>query len=90
MAMRAIADGRPLGLLEYFAYGEYPSTDAFFDVDMWGEPGVVHEKVTRCPWADIFAQRGLKDCGDTYCRDGVHPALRRLLPLLFPPAGHPG
>ena len=82
MAMRAIADGRPLGLLEYFAYGEYPSTDAFFEVDMWGETGVVHERVTRCPWADIFAQRGMKDCGDTYCREidraivrGFNPAL---------------
>ena len=43
MAMRAIADGRPLGLLEYFAYGEYPSTDAFFEVDMWGETGMIYD-----------------------------------------------
>ena len=47
MAMRAIADGRPLGLLEYFAYGEYPSTDAFFEVDMWGETGVVPVSYTH-------------------------------------------
>ena len=69
MAMRAMADGRPLGFLEYFAYGEYGSTDAFFTEDMWGEDGVVHEKVTRCPWADLFARRGMKDCGDEYCRE---------------------
>lgn len=82
MAMRAIADGRPLGLLEYFAYGEYPSTDEFFQVDMWGEPGVVHEKVTRCPWADIFAQRGLKDCGDLYCREIDRAIVRGFNPEL--------
>ena len=82
MAMRAIADGRPLGLLEYFAYGEYGSTDVFFDVDMWGEPGVVHEKVTRCPWADVFARRGLKDCGDDYCREIDRAIVRGFNPEL--------
>ena len=81
-AMRAIADGRSLGLLEYFAYGEYNSTDDFFDVDMWGEPGVVHEKVTRCPWADLFAQRGIKDCGDVYCREIDRAIVRGFNPEL--------
>lgn len=82
MAMRAIADGRPLGLLEYFAYGEYDSTDAFFTVDMWGEDGVVHEKVTRCPWADLFARRGMKDCGDDYCREIDRAIVRGFNPEL--------
>lgn len=82
MAMRAIADGRSLGFLEYFAYGEYPSTEAFFEVKMWGEEGVVHEQVTRCPWADIFAQRGCKDCGDTYCREIDRAIVRGFNPEL--------
>lgn len=68
MAMRTVRDGHPLDYEGYFAYGEYPSTPAYFDVDMWDENGVVNEKVTRCPWAKMFAQRGLKECGVVYCR----------------------
>lgn len=68
MALRALADGRPLDLAAYFAYGEYASTDAYFDVTMTDLDGAVYEEVTRCPWAEVFAQRGLKECGSAYCR----------------------
>ena len=83
MAMRAIADGQPLDFVSYFAYGEYDSTEAFFDVRMWGEPGVVHEEVTRCPWADLFARRGLKECGRLYCREIDRAIVRGFNPELM-------
>lgn len=82
MAMRATADGRPLGLVEYFAYGEYDGGEELFELDMWGENGVVHEKVTRCPWAEVFARRGLKDCGVAYCEEIDRAIVRGFNPLL--------
>lgn len=82
MAMRSIADGQTLDFRSYFAYGEYSSTDAFFEVQMWGEPGVVNEKVSRCPWADLFARRGLKDCGEAYCREIDRAIVRGFNPEL--------
>ena len=69
MAMRAIRDGRELDFNTYFTYGEYAATPEFFDVNMWCEKGVVNEQVTRCPWADVFARRGKKDCGAVYCKE---------------------
>ncbi len=83
MAMRAIADGQPLDFVSYFAYGEYDSTEEFFDVSMWGEPGVVNEQVTRCPWADLFARRGLKECGRIYCREIDRAIVRGFNPELI-------
>lgn len=82
MAMRALADGRPLDLVSYFAYGEYPSTDAYFDVEMWDDDGVVHEQVTRCPWAGVFSERGLKACGLAYCSQIDASILRGFNPAL--------
>lgn len=69
MAMRAIHDKKPLDFNTYFTYGEYAVTPEFFDVDMWCEKGVVNEKVTRCPWADIFLHRKLRECGVVYCKE---------------------
>ncbi len=83
MAMRAIRDGRELDFNTYFTYGEYAATPEFFDVNMWCEKGVVNEQVTRCPWADVFARRGKKDCGAVYCKEidkavarGFNPELK--------------
>ena len=82
MAMRATADGRPLGLLEYFAYGEYGGGEELFELEMWGETGVVHEKVTRCPWAEVFASRKLRDCGIAYCEEIDRAIVRGFNPVL--------
>lgn len=82
MAMRALRDGHPLDYEGYFAYGEYPSTDAYFDVDMWDEQGVVNERVTRCPWATVFAERGMKECGVAYCREIDRAIVRGFNPEL--------
>lgn len=82
MAMRAIKDGQPLNLKSYFAYGEYDSTPEFFQVDMWCDPAAVNEEVTKCPWADLFAKRDLKDCGDTYCREIDKAIVRGFSPKL--------
>ncbi len=83
MAMRAIADGQPLDFVSYFAYGEYGSTEEFFDVKMWGEPGVVNEQVTRCPWAQQFARRGMKECGAVYCKEIDRAIVRGFQPELL-------
>jgi hypothetical protein len=69
MALRALRDKKELDFNAYFAYGEYAATPEFFDVNMWCEKGVVNEKVTRCPWADVFAKRNVKDCGVVYCKE---------------------
>ena len=82
MAMRCIADGHPLDYEGYFAYGEYPATEGFFDVEMWTEPGCVHERVTRCPWARTFAEMGLKECGAAYCREIDRAIVRGFSPEL--------
>lgn len=82
MAMRVIGQGRPLGLLEYFAFGEYTGGDELFDLEMWGEEGVVHEKVTRCPWAQVFSRRDMKECGVIYCQEIDRAIVRGFNPQL--------
>lgn len=82
MAMRCLKDGHALDYEGYFAYGEYPSTPAYFDVEMWDEEGTVHEQVTRCPWAGVFASRGMKDCGVVYCREIDRAIVRGFNPEL--------
>lgn len=82
MAMRVIGQNRPLGLLEYFAFGEYTGGEELFDLEMWGEEGVVHEKVTRCPWAEVFARRELTQCGVIYCQEIDRAIVRGFNPQL--------
>lgn len=82
MAMRAIRDGKKLDFETYFSYGEYEATAEFFETDMWCEPGVVHERVTACPWARMFEQRDLKACGAVYCKEIDKAVVRGFNPEL--------
>lgn len=83
MAMRALRDNRPLDFVSYFAYGELELTDQFFDVKSAAKQGEVVEKVTRCPWAAVFAQRNLVNCGVVYCTEIDRAVLRGFNPDLL-------
>lgn len=82
MAYRALRDKKDLSFETYFAYGEYLSTSDFFEVEMKSKEGVVEERVTRCPWAEIFHKKNLKECGVVYCREIDRAIVRGFNPNL--------
>lgn len=82
MAMRAIRDGRALDFTSYFAYSEWEASEGAFDSVFEALPGCVDERVTRCPWAEVFAGEEALACGLLYCGEidraivrGFNPAL---------------
>lgn len=82
MALRALRDKHPLSYLEYFAYSEWESTPGFYEMTMRAEVGMVDEKVTKCPWASLFAELGIKDCGALYCHEIDRAIVRGFNPEL--------
>lgn len=66
MAMRCMADGRPLTPRNYLIYGEW------FDDRKWSEtePGGLHPFVlnyNRCGWHETWKQYGMEQYGAVYC-----------------------
>lgn len=82
MALRALRDKRELDFLGYFAYSEWEATPGFYDISMRAEAGTVYEKVTKCPWAFVFADMGKKECGVLYCREIDRAIVRGFNPEL--------
>lgn len=82
MGLRVLRDQGKLGFQEYFAYGEWESTPGYLDVAMKAGAGTVEENVVKCPWHDVFMDRGMKDCGALYCREIDRAIVRGFNPEL--------
>ena len=83
MAMRARADGQPLDMTTFLAYGEWQAAEGVFDSSLESQPGAVRSLVFRCPWNQAWADYGLNDSGRLYCLEidaaisrGFNPANR--------------
>jgi hypothetical protein len=66
MALRALRDGQKLNFASYAAYGEWTGT-VHMDVTEERSNDRLIVTVSTCPWAETFAEMGLKDCGMVYC-----------------------
>lgn len=82
MSIRALRDGNALDFDSYFAYGEWKASPGAYEIEMTARPGVVNERVTRCPWADTFREEGLLDCGVDYCAEIDRAIVRGFSPDL--------
>lgn len=69
MALRALRDGRTLNFESYFAYREWAGTPGASEGTQEAAPGCVTQRVTRCPWAELFREENAVDCGETYCAE---------------------
>ncbi|MFA0889172.1 MAG: L-2-amino-thiazoline-4-carboxylic acid hydrolase [Synergistales bacterium] len=82
MSLRALRDGNSLDFDSYFAYGEWQPSIGAYDLEMTAGPGVVDERVTRCPWAETFKEEDLLDCGMDYCKEIDRAIVRGFSPDL--------
>jgi hypothetical protein len=81
MSLRALRDGHALDFDAYLAYGEW-SASSPITVTYGQEGNDFVERVYSCPWAETFAEMGLKDCGPRYCREIDRGLIRGFNPEL--------
>lgn len=67
MAMRALADGYPLTVASYMAYGEWAAEPGDMDLRFPAYSPEVNMQNYKCPWYDEWAKRGLLAYGYYYC-----------------------
>ena len=86
MALRCQADGAETDMAAYFAYGEWAATEGFEKTPLMEET-YRHYHVLQCPWCTAWAEAGLAEYGQYYCRTvdrsilrGFNPALELDLP----------
>ena len=76
MALRTQADGFPLDVENYLAYGEWEAFPGQMDLRFPTYRPEVRMENHRCPWHTEWSRRGLLEYGKYYCRD-VDAALAR-------------
>ncbi|MCC8060931.1 MAG: L-2-amino-thiazoline-4-carboxylic acid hydrolase [Clostridiales bacterium] len=76
MALRTLADGKPLNVENYLLYGEWEAFPGQMDLRFPDYSPEVHMQNYRCPWHTEWSSRGLLEYGRYYCRD-VDAALAR-------------
>lgn len=76
MALRTQADGLPLDVENYLAYGEWEAFPGQMDLRFPAYSPEVKMQNYRCPWHTEWSKRGLEEYGRYYCRD-VDAALAR-------------
>jgi hypothetical protein len=83
MAQRAQADGQPLDMTRYMAYGEWQAALELFETEMDAIPEAPRSLVFRCPWHQAWVENGVNEAGRLYCLEidealarGFNPALR--------------
>jgi hypothetical protein len=67
MALRAGADGEPLSMANYLAYGEWSADPQESEQVMVEEDARVRMTVRRCPWHAAWAENDLMAYGRLYC-----------------------
>lgn len=75
MALRCQADGAETDMAAYFAYGEWAATEGFEKTPLMEEP-YRHYHVLQCPWCTAWAEAGLAEYGQYYCRTVDRSILR--------------
>ncbi len=83
MSLRALADGQPLDMTTYLAYGEWEAKAGAFDSRMESQPEAVRSLVLRCPWHQAWVDNDIIDSGRLYCLE-IDAAISRG----FNPANH--
>jgi hypothetical protein len=81
MAQRALRDHLPLDYQTYLAYGEWTSTIPHKSSEQIIDGDLV-VTVSYCPWAETFAEMGLKECGIVYCNEIDRGIVRGFNPCL--------
>ncbi|MGD2148656.1 MAG: L-2-amino-thiazoline-4-carboxylic acid hydrolase [Anaerolineae bacterium] len=83
MALRAEADGEPLSMANFMAYGELPATPEAFESTSEAGEGTIRKTIVTCPWHSAWAEHDLMMHGRLYCLEidqalvrGFNPALR--------------
>ena len=83
MALRAQADGRPLDVMTYLAYGEWEARPGETSAQYVETGPDLQQRVLRCPWNNAWREHDVLRYGATYCLDidrallhGFSPALR--------------
>lgn len=67
MAARAAADGHPLNLSSYVAYGEWRADPDSMEQAFVERAPQARLVVDRCPWHTVWAENGLTSYGRLYC-----------------------
>jgi hypothetical protein len=67
MALRAQADGEPLTMAGYLAYGEWEVEPGETEKTTLDAASDVTTRVTKCPWHAAWAGSGLVEYGRLYC-----------------------
>ncbi len=67
MARRAQADGQPLTVASYLAYGEWVAEPGDMDLRFPAYSPEVNMRNYQCPWYEEWAKRQLLDYGWYYC-----------------------
>jgi hypothetical protein len=67
MAARATADGHPLTLSAYVAYGEWRADPDAMEQAFAERAPQARLLVDRCPWHTVWGENGLLDHGRLYC-----------------------
>jgi len=96
MAVRAEADGEPLSMANFIAYGELPATPEAFESASEAEGGTIRKTISTCPWHTTWAEHDLMIHGRLYCLEidqalvrGFNPALRLEVTYTQPNDGVP-
>lgn len=83
MASRAQANGQPLTMADYLAFGEWQASAEEMAQDSRAAGPNLHSQVQRCPWNDAWEAHDLMPFGGIYCLDidealvhGFNPELR--------------
>jgi len=82
MALRARANGDPLSMASYMAYGEWQSTPGAMEQVTLENTPHAHVHIPKCPWYTAWDENGLMESGRYYCQvidealgRGFNPAL---------------
>lgn len=91
MSLRAQADGQPLDMISYMAYGEWaadPGQESHSEAYL--DEGHLTTRVTQCPWQQAWQKTSLEPYGRFYCLyvdqailQGFNPSLRLEVPSLL-------
>ena len=74
MAKRAVRDGQPLTYRTYQEYGEWTPTEEAKQAGISNRSEILSyapdliTKITVCPWHAQFAEMGMAEAGEDYCR----------------------
>ena len=96
MALRAKADGEPLSMANFMAYGELPADPAAFESASEVDGDGIRKTICVCPWHTAWSENDLMMVGRLYCLEidqalvrGFNPALRLDLDRTQPNDGVP-